>query len=42
MLEGENGIFDIGNYTGTVHVAISIPEDGAVMLKAGLSEETGS
>lgn len=37
-MEGSNGRFDIGEYTGTVHVAVSLPEDGAVTLKAVLKD----
>lgn len=38
LIEGEDGLFDIGEYAGALHMAVSLPDEGAVMLKAGLSE----
>lgn len=38
-LTGQDGIYDIGTYEGNVVMAVSMPEDGAVTLKARLIEE---
>ena len=42
IIEGSSGRFEIGGYSGTVHVAVSLPEDGAVTLKAVLKDAAQS
>ena len=38
----EDGLFDIESHAGSVHIAVSLPEDGAVTLKAGLMQKSVS
>lgn len=39
-IAGSEGVFELGSYQGVLDIAVSLPDDGAVTLKAGLSEGT--
>jgi len=37
---GANGVFEIGPYAGVLYIAVRLPDDGAVTVKASVTERT--